>query len=265
MLLTTNGLGKRYDRGSVAVDALVDVSLSIDEHAFVTVTGPSGSGKTTLLLTLAGLLRPTAGEIVFRGQAIHDLDDAAWATFRRTNLGFVMQNFSLVPYLSALDNITLPMALAGVKHDEQQERARALLEQVDLAARAEHLPRELSAGQQQRVAIARALANAPSLVLADEPTGNLDPALAEEVLELLQHLNRESGMAILMVTHSPDAAEAGTDRIHIEGGRLAEPGATESSAMGGRLVEAGAAPHQGAGQLLLGDDPSGHSTESSAS
>ncbi len=222
MLLTTQGLGKCYSRGDVSVDALKNVCLTIEEQAFVTVTGPSGSGKSTLLLTLAGLLRPSTGEIHFRSEPLHTLSDADWSTFRRTNLGFVMQNFSLVPYLSALDNVALPMALAGNSKALQHERAHALLERVDLGPRAAHLPRELSAGQQQRVAIARALANKPALVLADEPTGNLDPALANDVLALLQDLNRESGTAILMVTHSPMAAEAGTSRIHIEQGQVVE-------------------------------------------
>jgi putative ABC transport system ATP-binding protein len=233
------------------VDALKGVSLGIDEHAFVTVTGPSGSGKTTLLLTLAGLLKPTAGEIYFRDDPIHGLDDGAWANFRRANLGFVMQNFSLVPYLSAMDNVALPMVLAGVKQGEQHERARALLDRVDLGARCEHLPRELSAGQQQRVAIARALANEPALVLADEPTGNLDPGLADEVLGLLQHLNRDTGMAILMVTHSPHAAEAGTARIHIESGVVVPApsptgvGAVRASRQGASRTEDEAVPVRG--------------------
>lgn len=223
MLLQTVGLAKRYQRGDVSVDALVDVTLDIEEGAFVTVTGPSGSGKTTLLLTLAGLLRPTSGTIRFRDRQLEGLSDTAWADFRRTTLGFVMQNFSLVPYLSAIKNVMLPMALAGIPKRERVDRATALLDRVDLGGRAEHLPRELSAGQQQRVAIARALANEPALVLADEPTGNLDPALATDVLELLTTLNREDGMAILMVTHSPQAADAGTSRIHIDGGRVSVP------------------------------------------
>lgn len=222
MLLTTKGLSKRYERGRVAVDALLDVNLEIEERSFVTVTGPSGSGKTTLLLTLAGLLRPTAGTIQFGDRSLDGLTDAQWAAFRREHLGFVMQNFSLVPYLSAEDNVMLPMALADVASSERKTRAQELLARVDLADRADHLPRELSAGQQQRVAIARALANEPALVLADEPTGNLDPALAQDVLELLQSLNRDHGMAILMVTHSPQAAEAGSSRIHLESGRVVD-------------------------------------------
>ena len=148
------------------------------------------------------------------------MSDAEWAAFRRKNLGFVMQNFSLVPYLSALENVCLPLAVSRVPKGEQRRRADELLDRVGLSDRAEHLPRELSAGQQQRVAIARALAGSPSLVLADEPTGNLDPQLSRDVLGLLQALNREQGMAILMVTHSPEAAAAGTARIHLEAGRI---------------------------------------------
>ena len=225
MLLTTEGLGKRYQRRDVSVDALIDVDLHIEERSFVTVTGPSGSGKTTLLLTLAGLLKPTAGRIRFRDKQLEGFSDAEWAAFRHENLGFVMQNFSLVPYLTARENVTLPLIISGASKKAQRERALALLERVGLGDRAEHLPRELSAGQQQRVAIARALANDPALVLADEPTGNLDPALADDVLQLLGALNEESGTAILMVTHSPTAAEAGTHRVHIEAGRVVEAAA----------------------------------------
>jgi putative ABC transport system ATP-binding protein len=225
VLLHTEGLSKRYERRGVRVDALKDLNLDIEERSFVTVTGPSGSGKTTLLLTLAGLLKPSGGTIRFRDTQVERFSDAQWAAFRHQHLGFVMQNFSLVPYLSARENITLPMAIGGVKRAEQRTRAAALLDRVGLGDRMEHLPRELSAGQQQRVAIARALANEPALVLADEPTGNLDPALAGHVLELLSALNEEHGTAILMVTHSPDAAAAGSHRVHIEAGQQVEPAA----------------------------------------
>ena len=223
MLLVTDGLSKQYRRDDVVVDALDGVSLEVEERAFVTVTGPSGSGKTTLLLTLAGLLRPTGGTIRFRDTQLESLTDAQFAAFRREHMGFVMQNFSLVPYLTARENVALPMVLGRMPGAEQLTRAEGLLERVGLAERSAHLPRELSAGQQQRVAIARALANEPELVLADEPTGNLDPALARDVLDLLSALNREHGMAILMVTHSPEAAAKGTQRVHIEDGRIAEP------------------------------------------
>jgi putative ABC transport system ATP-binding protein len=222
MLLVTEDLRKRYARGDVSVDALAGVSISVPEGSFTTITGPSGCGKTTLLLTLAGLLTPSAGRILWRGTPVHDQGDAAWAAFRRKHLGFVMQNFSLVPYLTALDNVALPLSVGGVGAAERRERAALLLDRVGLSGRSEHLPRELSAGQQQRVAIARALAAGPALVLADEPTGNLDPALAHDVLALLGALNREDGLAILMVTHSPEAARAGTQRIHLEAGRVVE-------------------------------------------
>lgn len=221
MLLTTEGLTKKYRRGDVTVDALKDISLEVEERAFVTVTGPSGSGKTTLLLTLAGLLRPTSGTVTFRGESLAGLTDAQWAEFRSKNLGFVMQNFSLVPYLTAAENVALPLAVGKASAMEQRKQAASMLERVGLSDRANHLPRELSAGQQQRVAIARALASSPSLVLADEPTGNLDPLLAREVLGLLKRLNQEDRMSILMVTHSPEAAEAGTARLHLEAGRVA--------------------------------------------
>jgi putative ABC transport system ATP-binding protein len=230
MLLAAQDLSKHYRRGDVEVKALDRVSLEVEEGAFVTVTGPSGSGKTTLLLTLAGLLRPTSGRISFRDRSLENLSDARWAAFRQENLGFVMQNFSLVPYLTALENVALPLALRGAPREEQRRRAGELLERVGLDARTEHLPRELSAGQQQRVAIARALAGSPALVLADEPTGNLDPALARDVLALLRSLHA-GGLAILMVTHSPEAAASGTARVHLEAGRIA---AAQGSMAGAR-------------------------------
>jgi putative ABC transport system ATP-binding protein len=225
MLLETRGLAKDYRRGAVVVRALDGVSLEVAEGSFTTITGPSGSGKTTLLLLLAGLLTPTAGRIAFRGTSLEGLSDARWAEFRRRNLGFVMQNFSLVPYLTARENVALPLTLSKSGAAEQRKRADELLERVGLAERAAHLPRELSAGQQQRVAIARALAGSPALLLADEPTGNLDPALARDVIGLLSSLHREHGLSILMVTHSPEAAAAGTVRVHLEAGRVAEPAA----------------------------------------
>jgi len=240
MLLTTEGLCKQYRRGGVTVDALKDISLEVEEGAFVTVTGPSGSGKTTLLLTLAGLLRPSGGNVTFRGQSLSGLSDAEWAEFRSRNLGFVMQNFSLVPYLTAAENVALPLSVGKVPGADQRLRAAALLERVGLSDRADHLPRELSAGQQQRVAIARALASSPALVLADEPTGNLDPLLAREVLGLLKRLNEEEHMAILMVTHSPEAAEAGTARLHLEAGRVASArGAVRYGRSARPAIEAG--------------------------
>ena len=221
MILAVRGVGKRYRHADGPVDALADVDLELPEGRFATITGRSGAGKSTLLLILGGLLRPSSGEIRFREHELHAMTDGALARFRRRHLGFVMQNFSLVPYLTARENVALPMALGRTTRADQLERAAHLLDRVGLADRTTHLPRELSAGQQQRVAIARALANEPDIVLADEPTGNLDPALARDILDLMHGLNAD-GMTILMVTHSPEAAACGSQRVHLEQGRVVE-------------------------------------------
>ncbi len=220
MLLQIDDLCKRYAHADGPVDALKDVSLGVDEGAFVTVTGASGSGKTTLLLAVGGLLKPTSGRIFFRDRPLHDLADGALAAFRREHVGFVMQNFSLIPYLTALRNVMVPLGLLGIRRSEQEERAAGILEEVGLGSRKNHLPRELSAGQQQRVAIARAMANRPALVLADEPTGNLDPGLSRDVLGLLDTVNRQKRVTIVMVTHSPEAASHGNVRVRLDQGRL---------------------------------------------
>jgi putative ABC transport system ATP-binding protein len=215
VLLRIRDLSKRYLHVDGPVDALADVSLDVEEGSFVTITGPSGAGKTTLLLALGGLLRPSAGTMEFRDLPLHAMSDPQLARYRRENVGF------LIPYLTALRNVAVPLGLLGVPAKEQEERATALLEEVGLGDRRNHLPRELSAGQQQRVAIARAMANRPSLVLADEPTGNLDPGLARDILGLLGSLNATKGVTIVMVTHSPEAATHGTSRVRMEHGRLA--------------------------------------------
>ncbi|MHC5010400.1 MAG: ABC transporter ATP-binding protein [Planctomycetota bacterium] len=222
MILQIENLCKQYLHADGPVDALRDVSLEIEEGAFVTITGPSGSGKSTLLLAMGGLLRPTSGTMHFRGKPLHAMSDRSWAAFRREHLGFVMQNFSLIPYLSAIRNVMMPLALKRLGADAQRQRAQAILDSVDLGARANHLPRELSIGQQQRVAIARAFANDPDLILADEPTGNLDPSLSEDILGLLKRLNEESGKTVVMVTHSPAAARLGSVRVQLEHGRIVE-------------------------------------------
>jgi len=222
-LLDVRNVSKVYAHADGLVDALADVSLDVPEGEFVTITGPSGSGKSTLLLTLGGLIRPTAGEMYFRGEALHTKSEGELAAFRRQHVGFVMQNFALVPYLTAVQNVMIPLALQKVGTADQKDRARSLLASVGLDERRNHLPRELSIGQQQRVAIARAFANDPDLILADEPTGNLDPSLSEDILGLLEVLNQEKGTTIIMVTHSPAAARRGTVRVHLEAGRIAEP------------------------------------------
>ncbi|MBL9087910.1 MAG: ABC transporter ATP-binding protein [Planctomycetia bacterium] len=221
-LMTLEGVGKQYTHADGPVDALAGVDLVLPEGAFVTVTGPSGSGKSTLLSLLGGLTRPTSGRIAFRDRSLDTLPEADLALHRRLRLGFVMQSFCLIPYLTAVENVELALALAAVDRKARREKALALLGQVDLSARANHLPRELSMGQQQRVALARAFAKEPLLVLADEPTGNLDPRLARDILDLLERMNRERQTAVVMVTHSPEAAARGTLRVALEGGRVAD-------------------------------------------
>ena len=220
MLLKVRKLCKRYTVRGDSVDALKNVDLDVEEGRFLTVTGPSGSGKSTLLLALGGLMKVTSGEVHFRDRPIHALGQGELAAYRSGHVGFVMQNFSLVPYLSAERNVMLTLALAGADKSTQRARAHEQLARVGLGDRARHLPRELSVGQQQRVAIARALANDPELILADEPTGNLDPDLATHTLDLLEELNKERGLTIIMVTHSPEAAARGNQRVHLVGGQI---------------------------------------------
>ena len=227
-MLEVRGLWKTYAHAGGPVHALRDVSLSAPAGAFVTVAGPSGAGKTTLLLALGGLLRPSSGEIRFGDRRIDAMDDAALAAFRRDDVGFVMQNFSLVPYLTAAGNVILPLRLQGVGREERRARAHEALRTLGLEGRESHLPRELSAGQQQRVAIARATVTHPRLVLADEPTGNLDPELARDILAELRRLNAERGMTIVMVTHSPEAAAMGSVRLRMRRGALDSPAGSQA-------------------------------------
>ncbi len=222
MLLRVEKLSKQYPHADGPVDALKEVTFSVEKGMFVTITGPSGSGKSTLLLTLGGLIHPSSGDIFFRDNTLYSSSNNGLAGFRRKHVGFVMQNFSLIPYLSALRNVMIPLSLQKTDCETQKKRATDLLDSVGLNNRINHLPRELSAGQQQRVAIARAIANNPSLILADEPTGNLDPSLAQEILELLKVLNIERGITVIMVTHSPEAADFGTVRIHLNEGQLVQ-------------------------------------------
>ncbi|HNX89215.1 MAG TPA: ABC transporter ATP-binding protein [Bacteroidales bacterium] len=219
-ILSVQNLSKKYDHRDGIVCALDDVSLSIEKGSFVSITGPSGSGKTTLLLTLSGLIRPSSGKILFKEKDLSTASDKELAAFRKENVGFVMQNFSLIPYMTAIQNVMIPLGLNGYSSAQKQALSSAVLELVGLENRLSHYPRELSAGQQQRVAIARALVNKPSVVFADEPTGNLDPSLSSEILAFMQKINKELSITILMVTHSPQAANYGSVKINLVDGKI---------------------------------------------
>ncbi len=204
-MLRAETISKNYDHRGHTVTALQKVSVEIPEGEFICIVGPSGSGKSTLLLTLGGMLSPSAGRVLLDGRSLYDLTPNERAHLRRETIGFVFQTFNLVPYLSALENVQVPLLLARADEGVQRERAGFLLERVGLADRLDHKPSELSVGQQQRVALARMLANDPSVILADEPTGNLDPQTSRQVIEFLETLNEE-GKTVVMVTHDHRAA-----------------------------------------------------------
>lgn len=224
-MFTLQKVTKSYAGRRGIIHALRDVSLAIEPGQFVTVTGPSGSGKTTLLLTLGGLIRPTSGRVMFRAADLGSLNERQLSEYRNRSVGFVLQSFNLIPYLSAYENVMVPMSLSRNGNGEHGKRAKALLDRLGLSDRMDHLPRELSVGQQQRVAMARALSNDPPVILADEPTGNLDPTLAAEILAILRDLNTREGRTVVMVTHSPEAARIGTHRVHLESGSCDAAGA----------------------------------------
>jgi putative ABC transport system ATP-binding protein len=220
-LIEARSLVKVYAMGAQQVHALRDVSLDIGEGEFVAIMGASGSGKSTLMNILGCLDRPTAGTLHLAGEEVEHLPGDALAAIRNRRIGFVFQQFNLLPRTSALDNVELPMIYAGVKPAERRERALAALGRVGLADRAGHSPAELSGGQQQRVAIARALVNRPAIILADEPTGALDTQTSEEIMRLLAALNAQ-GLTIVMVTHENDIAAWARRRIVFRDGRIVE-------------------------------------------
>ena len=220
-LIEARALVKTYRMGEQVVQALDGVSLDIDEGEFVAIMGASGSGKSTLMNILGCLDRPSAGTLRLAGEEVEALDGDALASIRNRRIGFVFQQFNLLPRTSALDNVALPMVYAGVKPAERRERAMAALQRVGLAERAAHAPAELSGGQQQRVAIARALVNRPSLILADEPTGALDTHTSEDIMRLLSELNAQ-GLTIVMVTHESDIAAWARRRIVFRDGAVVE-------------------------------------------
>ncbi len=203
---------KIYKMGEFEVAALNGVNLTIKKGEFVAIMGPSGSGKTTLLNLMGALDRPTDGSILIEGTDISELDDDELAKLRNQKIGFIFQFFNLISRMTALDNIALPMAFAGISRDQRRRRAEELLKMVNLGDRVNHKPTELSGGQQQRVAIARALGNNPSVVLCDEVTGNLDTKTGKEILDLLRTLNEEQGQTFIIVTHDPLVADC-VDRI----------------------------------------------------
>ncbi|KAJ48790.1 putative ABC transport system ATP-binding protein [Clostridium tetanomorphum] len=205
MIISLEDIRKTYDTGAIKLEALKGVNLSIEEKEFVAIMGASGSGKSTLMNILGCLDRLTSGKYILDGVDISSLDDNSLAQIRNKKIGFVFQAFNLLPKLTAIANVELPMVYAGVPKAERQEKARKALERVGLGERIHHKPNEVSGGQKQRIAIARSLVNNPSIILADEPTGNLDSKSSEEIMGIFQALNDE-GVTIVMVTHEPDIA-----------------------------------------------------------
>ena len=219
-LVRIRNLSKHYVRGEQDVPVLTDISLDIPAGDFLALMGPSGSGKSTLLNLIAGIDKPSGGELTVGGLNIAELTEAELADWRAANVGFVFQFYNLMPVLTAVENVELPLMLTDLPRRERRERALLALSLVGLSDRVDHYPNELSGGQQQRVAIARALITDPTLIVADEPTGDLDKKSAADVLALLQQLNREMGKTIIMVTHDPGAVKAATHVTHLEKGEL---------------------------------------------
>lgn len=225
VLIEITDVDKQYTRGKMKVPVLEKLNLTIEKGDFLALMGPSGSGKTTLLNLIGGLDKPTSGSITIGGQRIDQMSESKLAKWRSTNVGFVFQFYNLLPVLTAQRNVELPLLLTGLKSAERKQRAQAALAVVGLSDRHSHKPSELSGGQEQRVAIARAIVSDPELLVCDEPTGDLDRNTADEILELLQLLNREYGKTVVMVTHDPKAADHANHSLHLDKGQLVEPGA----------------------------------------
>jgi ABC-type antimicrobial peptide transport system, ATPase component len=219
-MLEVKEISKIYDLGNNQVTSLDKVSLTVQKGEFVAVVGPSGSGKSTLLYTIGGLLTPTQGDIAIGETLLYQLSNRERAQFRRENLGFIFQTFELLPYLTAKENVMLPLHLAGVPSDEQEAAALEALEKVGLAKRADHKPCELSGGEQQRVAVARGIVNNPSILLADEPTGNLDQKTGNEIMKLLCDLHQKEGLTLIFVTHDPVKAKLAETVVEMLDGHI---------------------------------------------
>ena len=223
-LLELTDVGKTYRSGPLEVSALRHVTLRVRRGEYIAITGPSGSGKSTLLNILGCLDRPTAGEYRIEGQPVGSLDDAALAEVRNRRIGFIFQSFNLLPRYSARKNVELPLVYAGAGRSDRSRRAEAALDAVGLAGRAAHRPSELSGGERQRVAIARALVNDPSILLADEPTGNLDQRVGNEIMGIMEDLNRTKALTLLLITHDPAIAQRARRRIRIVDGEVESDG-----------------------------------------
>lgn len=219
-IIEVMSLSKTFMLGKVSVEVLKDINLTINKGEFITIMGPSGSGKSTLLYLLGGLDKPTTGKILLRGQDISVLSDEEQSVMRRREVGFVFQFYNLIPNLTVEDNIMLPLLLDGKKTGQYRDKLDEILEIVELSDRKNHTPRELSGGQQQRVAIARALINEPDIILADEPTGNLDSKTSEEVMKLFQRINNEKKKTVLQVSHSMETAKYGNRIINVKDGKV---------------------------------------------
>jgi len=218
-IISFDRVSRVYDMGHVQVPALDEVSLEVHPGEFVAILGPSGSGKTTMMNIIGCLDRPTSGTYVLAGAPVADLDDNGLARLRSRTIGFIFQSYNLLPRTSALDNVATPLLYQGVSRSERAARAKVTLERLGLGDRIHHEPTELSGGQQQRVAVARALVTEPALILADEPTGNLDSHSGAEVMALLHELN-DAGRTIVLITHDADVAGAATRQIHLRDGRV---------------------------------------------
>ena len=219
-IIALDRVSRVYDMGHVSVPALDDVSLEVHPGEFVAIVGPSGSGKSTMMNILGCLDRPTHGSYRLAGTPVADLDDDGLAALRSRTIGFVFQSYNLLPRTTAIDNVATPLLYQGVGRSERARRARAALERLGLGDRVDHEPTELSGGQQQRVAVARALVTEPALILADEPTGNLDSHAGADVIGLLRELHR-SGRTIVLITHDPEVAASADRQVHLLDGRIA--------------------------------------------
>ena len=224
-IVSLKEVAKRYRKGRETIDVLTGIDLDIEDGDFLALMGPSGSGKTTLLNLIGGLDSPTSGAVVVGGQSLGDFSARALAKWRSRNIGFVFQFYNLLPVLNARRNVELPLLLTNLSGAQRRKNAETALEIVGLSDRARHKPGELSGGQQQRVAIARAIVADPELLVCDEPTGDLDRATAEEILDLLSILNREHGKTVIMVTHDPKAADHASHILHLDKGQLVEQAA----------------------------------------